>query len=157
MEKLLKLLDRNARLTDAQLSAMLGISEDEVRQRVDTLEKAGVIRGYTAVIDWDKTEREYVTAIIELHVTPKPDLGFEGIAQTIARFDEVESVSLMSGGYDLSITVNARTFRDVAIFVATRLSPLESVVSTATHFVLRRYKERNIVFLGDTEDERGAL
>ncbi len=156
MEQLLRLLDRNARLSNEQLSAMLGISEEEVAQRLETLEKAGIIRGYTAVIDWDKTDRENVTAIIELHVTPKPDSGFEEIAKTIARFDEVESVSLMSGGYDLSITVNARTFRDVAMFVARRLSPLESVVSTATHFVLRRYKERNIVFLEDSEDGRGA-
>ncbi len=157
MEKLLKLLDQNARMTNAQLAAMLGTSEEEVAAQIAQLEKDGVIRGYKAMIDWDKTDREYVTAIIELHVTPKKDLGFEGIAETIMNFSEVESVSLMSGGYDFSIVVNARTFKDVAMFVAKRLSPLDSVVSTATHFVLRRYKEKNVIFLDEKKDERGAF
>ena len=157
MEKLLKLLDQNARMSNAQLAAMLGTSEEEVAAQIAQLEKDGVIRGYKAMIDWDKTDREYVTAIIELHVTPKKDLGFEGIAETIMNFSEVESVSLMSGGYDFSIVVNARTFKDVAMFVAKRLSPLDSVVSTATHFVLRRYKEKNVIFLDEKKDERGAF
>ncbi len=157
MEKLLKLLDQNARMSNAQLAAMLGRTEAEVEAQIAQLEKDGVIRAYKAVIDWDKTDREYVTAIIELHVTPKKDLGFEGIAETIMNFSEVESVSLMSGGYDFSIVVNARTFKDVAMFVAKRLSPLDSVVSTATHFVLRRYKEKNVIFLDEKKDERGAF
>ncbi len=157
MEKLLKLLDQNARMSNAQLAAALGRTEAEVEAQIAQLEKDGVIRAYKALIDWDKTDREYVTAIIELHVTPKKDLGFEGIAETIMNFKEVESVSLMSGGYDFSITVNARTFKDVAMFVAKRLSPLDSVVSTATHFVLRRYKEKNVIFLDEKKDERGAF
>ncbi len=157
MEKLLKLLDQNARMSNAQLAAMLGRTEAEVEAQIAKLEKDGIIRAYKAVIDWDKTDREYVTAIIELHVTPKKDLGFEGIAETIMNFKEVESVSLMSGGYDFSIVVNARTFKDVAMFVAKRLSPLDSVVSTATHFVLRRYKEKNVIFLDEKKDERGAF
>ncbi len=156
MDKLLKLLDRNARMSNAQLATMLDRTEQEVAEQIAALEKSGVIRAYKAVIDWDKTDREYVTAIIELHVTPKKDRGFEGIAEEIMRFREVESISLMSGGYDFSIVVNARTFRDVATFVAKRLSPLESVVSTATHFVLRRYKENNVIFLEEDHDERGA-
>ena len=157
MEKLLKLLDQNARMSNAQLATMLGRTEAEVEAQIKQLEKDGVIRAYKAVIDWDKTDREYVTAIIELHVTPKKDLGFEGIAETIMNFKEVESVSLMSGGYDFSFVVNARTFKDVAMFVAKRLSPLDSVVSTATHFVLRRYKEKNVIFLDEKKDERGAF
>ncbi len=157
MEKLLKLLDQNARMSNAQLATMLGKTEAEVEAQIAQLEKDGVIRAYKAVIDWDKTDREYVTAIIELHVTPKKDLGFEGIAETIMNFKEVESISLMSGGYDFSIVVNARTFKDVAMFVAKRLSPLDSVVSTATHFVLRRYKEKNVIFLDEKKDERGAF
>ena len=157
MEKLLQLLDQNARMSNAQLAAMLGQTEAEVEKKIAALEKSGVIRAYKAVIDWDKTDREYVTAIIELHVTPKKDLGFEGIAETIMNFPEVESISLMSGGYDFSIVVNARTFKDVAMFVAKRLSPLDSVVSTATHFVLRRYKENNVIFLDSEKDERGAF
>ncbi len=157
MEKLLHLLDKNARMSNAQLAAMLGRTEKEVAAQIAELENSGVIRAYKAVIDWDKTDREYVTAIIELHVTPKKDKGFDGIAETIMNFREVESISLMSGGYDFHIVVNARTFKDVAMFVAKRLSPLESVVSTATHFVLRRYKENNVIFLEDEKDERGVL
>ncbi len=157
MDKLLALLDKNARLSNTQLASMLGCSEKEVEKQLTELENTGVIRGYKPVIDWDKTDREYVTAIIELHVTPKKDTGFDGIAETIMKFREVESISLMSGGYDFSITVNARTFKDVAMFVAKRLSPLDSVVSTATHFVLRRYKQNNVIFLDDEKDERGVL
>ena len=157
MEKLLKLLDQNARMSNAQLAAMLGRTEKEVENQMAQLEANGTIRGYKAVIDWEKTDREYVTAIIELHVTPKKDKGFDGIAETIMNFKEVESISLMSGGYDFSIVVNARTFKDVAMFVAKRLSPLESVISTATHFVLRRYKHQNVIFLETEKDERGVL
>ncbi len=157
MDALLTLLEKNARLSNAQLASMLGMSEKEVAEQIADLEKHGVIRGYKPVIDWDKTDREYVTAIIELHVTPKKDKGFDGIAETIMKFREVESISLMSGGYDFSIVVNARTFKDVAMFVAKRLSPLESVVSTATHFVLRRYKDNNVIFLDDEKDERSVL
>ena len=156
MDKLLKLLDTNARLTNAQLAVMLDRTEDEVAAQIAALERSGVIRAYKALIDWDRTEREYVTAIIELKVTPKRDLGFEAVAETIMRFEE-ESVYLMSGGYDLSVFVNGRTFKDVAMFVAKRLSTLDSVLSTATHFVLRRYKDDGVMFLGDEKDERGAL
>ena len=157
MDKLLKLLDTNARLTNAQLAVMLDTTEEAVAAQIADWERSGVIRAYKALIDWDRTDREYVTAIIELRVPPKRDLGFEGIAETVMRFEEVESVYLMSGGYDLSVVVNGRTFKDVAMFVAKRLSPLDSVISTATHFVLRRYKEKGVLFLGEEKDERGAL
>ena len=155
MDKLLKLLDTNARLTNAQLAVMLDTTEESVRAQIAGLEKSGVIRAYKALIDWDRTDREYVTAIIELRVTPKRDLGFEGIAETIMRFEEVESVYLMSGGYDLSVVVTGRTFKEVAMCVAKRLSTLDSVISTATHFVLRRYKEKGVLFLTEDKDERG--
>lgn len=157
MDKLLKLLDTNARLTDAQLATMLDISEEEVRAQIAKLEKDGAIRAYKAVVDWDKTDRECVTAIIELKVTPRRDVGFEGIAEQIMAFEEVESVYLMSGGYDLSVRVTGRSFQEIAAFVAKRLAPLDSVISTATHFVLRRYKESNVMFLGDNQDERGYI
>lgn len=156
MDKLLKLLDTNARLTNAQLAVMVGCTEDEVAAHIAEWEKNGVIRAYKAVIDWERTDRAYVTALIELRVTPKRDLGFEGIAETVMRFEEVENVYLMSGGYDLAVTVSGRTFKDVAMFVAKRLSTLESVLSTATHFVLRRYKDDGVIFLGEEKDERGA-
>ncbi|MBQ9963658.1 MAG: Lrp/AsnC family transcriptional regulator [Clostridia bacterium] len=157
MDKLLKLLDSNARLTDEQLATMLNISEDEVRAQIAKLEKTGAIRAYKAVVDWDKTDRNCVTAIIELKVTPRRDVGFEGIAEQIMAFEEVESVYLMSGGYDLSVRVTGRSFQEIAAFVAKRLAPLESVISTATHFVLRRYKESNVMFLGENQDERGYI
>ena len=154
MEKLLKLLDSNARLTTDQLAVMLGRTEKEVAQQIAELEQSGVIRAYKALIDWDRTDREYVTAIIELRVSPKRDSGFESIAQAIMRLEEVESVYLMSGGYDLSVVVTGRTFQEVAMFVAKRLSPMEAVLSTATHFVLRRYKDRGVMFLDEPQDER---
>ena len=157
VDKVLKLLENDARLTKAQLAVLLGISEEEAAKKVAALEDAGVICGYQAVVDWDRTEREYVTALIELRVTPKKDSGFDKLAETIMKFEEVESVCLMSGGFDLMVMVNGRSFKDVAMFVAKRLSTLESVVSTATHFVLRRYKDRNILFVQEEKDEREAL
>lgn len=154
MDKLLKLLDTNARKSNAELAVLLGSTEEEVAARIAELERSGVIRSYKAVIDWERTDRAYVTALIELKVTPKRDLGFEGIAEQVMRFDEVESVYLMSGGYDLAVTVSGHTFKEVAMFVAKRLSTLDSVVSTATHFVLRRYKDDGVLFLGEKKDER---
>ena len=157
MDKLLKLLDANARLTNEQLATMLNISEEDVRAQIARLEKEGAIRAYKAVVDWDKTDGNHVTAVIELKVTPRRDVGFEGIAEQIMAFEEVESVYLMSGGYDLSVRVVGRSFQEIAAFVAKRLAPLDSVISTATHFVLRRYKESNVVFLGENQDERGYI
>ncbi|HOB36491.1 MAG TPA: Lrp/AsnC family transcriptional regulator [Candidatus Avimonas sp.] len=157
MDKLLELLDRNARLTDEQLAIMLGRSEQEVSERIAGWERDGIIRGYKAVIDWERTDRAYVTALIELRVTPKRNLGFDAIAETIMRFDEVESVYLMSGGYDLAVIVSGRTFKDIAMFVAKRLSTLDSVISTSTHFVLQRYKDSGIILRDEEKDERGVL
>ena len=157
MDKLLKLLDSNARLTDEQLATMLNTTEDEVHEAILQLEKSGAIRAYKAIVDWDKTDRQCVTAVIELKVTPRRDVGFEGIAEQIMAFEEVESVYLMSGGYDLSVRVTGHSFQEIAAFVAKRLAPLDSVISTATHFVLRRYKESDVMFLGEKQDERGYL
>lgn len=157
MERLLKLLDANARLTTAEIATMLGTTEDAVKAQMAELEKAGVVRGYKALIDWDRTDRKYVTALIELRVTPQRNYGFDDLAERIMKFEEVETVYLMSGGFDLMVIVNGCTFKDVAMFVAKRLSTLDSVVSTATHFVLRRYKDRGVLFLGEDVDERGAL
>lgn len=157
MDKLIALLSENARLTNSQLASALGRTEEEVADHIIQLEKEGVIRGYKAIVDWDHTDRDYVTAIIELRVTPKRDKGFEAIAETIMKFDEVENVYLMSGGYDFHILVRGRTFQEVAMFVARRLAPLDSVVSTATHFVLRRYKERDVILMDEEKDERGEI
>ncbi len=155
MDKLLKLLEADARLTVPQLATMLDCTEDDVQARITALEKDGALRAYKAVVDWDKTDRNYVTAIIELKVIPRRDVGFEAIAEQIMLFDEVESVYLMSGGYDLSVRVNGHSFRQIAEFVSKRLATLDSVQSTATHFVLRRYKESCVPFLTAPRDERG--
>ena len=154
MDKLLKLLNTNARLTTAQMAVMLDQTEAEVETAIAQLEKSGVVRGYKPLIDWEKTGEEVVTAIIELSIAPSKDEGFDGIAETIMSFDEVEGLSLMSGGHDLMVTVNGRTFKDVAMFVAKRLSPLPGVLSTATHFVLKKYKERGVLFTDEEKDER---
>ena len=157
MDKILSILMENPRLTDAQIAAMAGLSEEEVGEKIAAYEKSGVIVGYKTVVNWEKLEQsEKVTAIIELKVTPKRDTGFETIAEEIMAFDEVESVSLMSGGYDFSVCVTGKTFQEIAMFVAKRLAPIDSVVSTSTTFVLKKYKEDGIVLSSGNEDERGA-
>ena len=154
MDQLVQILADNARLTSQQLAAMTGSTPQEVEKRLAALQSEGVIRGYKAVVDWDKAGRDFCTARIELKVTPKSGMGFDEIASTIAQFDEVESVELMSGGYDLGLTVTGKTFKDVALFVAQRLAPLDSVESTATHFVLKTYKQGGVMTCGDERDER---
>lgn len=154
--QLLKLLNRDCRSSAKDLATMLGLSEEQVRAEMEEMEREGVIRGYKAVIDWERLDDANVSAIIELKVTPKAGLGFEEIASKIMRYPEVESVYLMSGVYDLNVVVKGRTFHEVAKFVAKELSTIESVTSTATHFVLRRYKEMDVELLGDGEDERGS-
>ena len=154
MDQLVQILADTARLTSQQLAAMTGSTPQEVEKRLAALQSEGVIRGYKAVVDWDKAGRDFCTARIELKVTPKSGMGFDEIASTIAQFDEVESVELMSGGYDLGLTVTGKSLQDVAMFVAQRLAPLDSVVSTATHFVLRSYKQGGIMTCGQEQDER---
>ena len=156
MNKILKVLEENARYTNQEIAVMLGITEDEVAQEIHRLEEDGIIRGYKTIVDREKLSDEYVSAIIELRVTPKRDLGFDEIAEKLAEYPEVEDVYLMSGGYDLAVTVCGRTFRDVALFVAKRLSTLDAVTSTATHFVLRRYKDNGVMFPSGEKDMRGV-
>ena len=151
----IKLLNKNARIAPADLATMLGISEEEVTREIAEMEREGLIRGYKAVIDWDQLDNTYVSAIIELKVTPKAGFGFEDVAAKVMKYPEVESVYLMSGVYDLNVVVKGKTFQEVAKFVAKELSTIESVTSTATHFVLRRYKEMDVELMGG-EDERGS-
>ncbi len=152
MDKLLELLQENARLSCEQMAVMLGKTAEEVRAQIAQYEKDGVIRGYHTLINWEKADANRASALIELRVTPKPDKGFDEIADKIMQFEEVESVYLMSGGFDLAVRVNARSMQDIALFVAKRLAPLDSVLSTATHFILTRYKDGGVVL--DPEDER---
>ena len=118
-------------------------------------ERDGVILGYQTIIDWDKTDREYVSALIEVKITPKPDRGFDQVAERIYNFPEVKSLYLMSGSFDLTLIIEGRTMKEVAYFVARKLAPLEDVMSTATHFVLRKYKDKGIVYGPAVIDERG--
>ena len=154
--KLLKLMERDAHTSVADMATMLGMTEEAVRAEIVEMEQAGVIRGYKTVVDWERLDDAFVSAIIELKVTPKAGLGFEDVAAKVMKYPEVESVYLMSGVYDLNVVVKGKTFHEVAKFVAKELSTIESVTSTATHFVLRRYKEMDVELLGDSEDERGS-
>ncbi len=155
--KLLKLLCKNARYTVHELSVMTDLSDDEVKAEIAEMEKEGLIRGYKAVIDWERLDSAMVSAIIELKVEPQPDVGFEQIAEEVKKYSEVETVYLMSGGYDLCVIVKGKTFQEVAMFVAKQLAPMKYVVSTATHFILRRYKELDIELIDGETDDREKI
>ena len=154
MEKLLDLLERDCTQTPEQLSAQSGLPLEEVRTEQKRLEDEGVILGYKAIIDWDRASREAVTALIEVKVTPQSIDGFDRIAERIYQYDEVESMYLMSGSFDLTVIISGRTLREVAQFVGERLAPLEGVTGTATHFILKKYKEKHLVFRPEKPQER---
>ena len=124
---------------------------------IEELEADGLIKGYKAIVDWEKTDGAYVSAIIEINVVPKAGLGFEEVAEKIMKYPQVESVYLMSGVYDLNVVVKGKTLKDIAWFVAKELSTIDSVTSTTTHFVLRRYKEMDVELVNDKDDDRGQL
>ena len=156
MDQILKALEENATLTPEQLSMMMDKEVGDIRDLIKDYESRGVIVGYKTLIDWDKTDREYVTAMIEVKITPQRDRGFDHIAEKIYNYPEVQSVYLMSGGFDLCLLIEGRTMKEVAYFVAQKLAPIESIISTATHFVLRKYKDKGVVYGRDPEiDERG--
>lgn len=157
MNKLLKILENNARLSNKEIGVMLNKSEEEIKKDIKLLEDSGVLKGYKAIIDKDKAEVETVTALIEIKVQPKYGHGFNDVANRISQLEEVESIYLMSGGFDFAVMVNDKSFQEVAMFVANRLSPLEGVVSTATHFILKRYKEQGVIFSDEFKDDRGIV
>lgn len=154
MEELLRILEKNARLPLEDIAAMLDKTPAETAALMDEAADKGYIRGYEALIDWEKAGVNVVEAVIELHVSPRKSRGFDEIASVIAGFDEVDSVLLMSGGYDLQVLIKGRSFQEIAIFVAKRLSPLDDVLSTATSFVLRTYKRGGVLFQDEEIDER---
>ena len=157
MNELLKLLEKDARLTPEMLAAMLDKEVGDVKAMIDEYEKNGTIVGYNALIDWEKTDREYVTALIELKITPQRDLGFDRVAERIYNYNEVQSLYLMSGGFDLCVVIEGKTMREFALFVAEKLAPMESVISTATHFVLRKYKDKGLIMKRGDVDIRSEL
>jgi DNA-binding Lrp family transcriptional regulator len=156
-KKILKLLERNARITDEDISVITGLSKEDVRREIKEMEAVGIIRGYKGIIDWERVDPDSVSAIIELKVTPTAGLGFENVAERIARYPEVESVSLMSGACDLIVTVRGRTFHEVSDFLAKEIATIDSVTSTATKFVMRKYKELGCELTSEEKDERGCF
>ncbi len=152
--RILESLDQNSRLTAKELAVMLGEDEAKVAAEIRRLEEELVICGYPTLIDWDKTDKHQVTAMIEVKVTPQRGKGFDDIAERIYQFDEVEAVYLMSGGFDLTVMLRGSSLKSVAEFVSGKLAPMESVLSTATHFVLKKYKEHGIPLVQKQEDER---
>ena len=155
--ELLKLLATNERYTVEQLAVMLAETPEAVAAEIDALQKESIICGYKTVIDWEKVDDTSVSAIIELNVVPKADLGFEEVAEKVASYSEVEAVYLMSGGYDLNVVVKGKSLQQVSRFVARELATIDSVTSTATHFVMRRYKEMDVKLIESDKDDRGTF
>ena len=158
MNDILTILNNEQGIVDAaKISKMLGISEAEVSGKLKDLENNHIITGYKTIINWDKTDRQVVTALIDLKVTPQRGEGFDKVAERIYKYPEVSALYLMSGAYDLSVTIEGKTMKEVALFVAQKLAPMESIVSTATHFVLKKYKEEGIIFKDDEKDTRQVI
>ena len=153
--KILELLDRNAKFSVSDIAAILGEKEEDIEAEIRMMENDKVICGYTALINWDRTEKDFVTALIEVRVTPQRGNGFDKIAERIYRFKEVKSVYLISGSYDLLVNIEGKTLKEVAFFVSDKLSTIDSVISTATHFVLKKYKDHGKILVEDRiKDER---
>ena len=157
MTELLRLLENDARLSPEALALMLEKEVGDIRAMIEDYEQSGVIVGYHTLIDWDKTDRESVSAMIELKITPQRDRGYDHVAQKIYNYPEVESLYLMSGGFDLAVFIRGKTMREVAFFVAEKLATIDDVVSTATHFVLRKYKDNDVIYGSVPVDERGNI
>lgn len=157
MDQILKILEDDARLTPAQIATMTDSDEAEIKKVIKDYEDEGVIVGYQTLIDWDRTKREFVSAVIELKVQPEQEHGFDAVAEKIYRYPEVQALMLMSGGYDLQVIIEGRTLRDVAHFVASKLSTIDGVISTATHFVLKKYKDHGVIYEVPEIDERSNL
>ena len=156
MDSLIKLLKGNARLSNEQLAVMLGVTPEEVAARIADYEKRGVIKGYSVILNEELADKNAVTAFIEVKVTPKADFGFDELARTIMMYDE-DSVTLMSGSFDLAVTLSGTNYKEIALFVAKRLSSIDGVISTSTHFVLKQYKEQGFFIENEAADERGFV
>ena len=154
MDPLLDLLKKNARESDATLAKELATTEEDIRARIAAYEKDGVIRGFQAVLNPDRLETPDVRAVIELRIRPEREGGFDRIASRISRFPQVESMFLMSGGFDLLLFVKGSSLQEVAYFVSARLAPLDGVLSTATHFMLKTYKDQSVLMESEPHDDR---
>ena len=156
-EKILTFIEKNSRVELKELAVLLGMSEADVANELEAMEEEGIICGYHTLIDWDKVTTERINAVIEVRVTPQRGRGFDSIAERIYKYPEVESVYLMSGGYDLLVMLEGKTLREVSTFVSEKLSTLESVLSTTTHFILKKYKDHGTILHQEYKDEREIL
>ena len=153
-EKILAVIEKNSRIDIKDLAALLGESEVAIANEIAAMEKENIICGYHTLINWDNTSDEKVIALIEVKVTPQRGDGFDRVAERIYQYDEVESVYLMSGAFDLTVIISGRTLKEVAQFVGERLSTLEDVTGTATHFILHKYKEKHLIFEKQEQQEK---
>ena len=158
MEEILNILDKEkGNISRAKIAQMLGMEEKEVADKIEKMEKENVIVGYKTIVNWDKTDKDVVVALIELRITPQRGEGFDKVAERIYKYPQVKSLYLMSGAYDLAVTIEGKSMKEVALFVAQKLAPMDSIISTATHFVLKKYKEEGIVFEDDEKDTRQVI
>lgn len=157
MLEILKLLERDSKLTAQQIAAMLGRDQAEVEQVITKCEADNIILGYTTLIDWERTKDETVTALIEVKISPQRGDGYDRIAERIYQYDEVESLYLMSGSFDLAVTISGKSLKEISHFVFARLALLEGVTATATHFILKKYKEKHRIFSVAPEQEERVL
>lgn len=155
--KILNILSKNSRLTNEQIAVMLGKKEEDVAKAIKEMEEKNILLGYPALIDWEKVDNDTVSAYIEVKVTPQRDRGFDEVAERIYQFSQVKSCSLMSGSYDLFVVVEGKSMKDVALFVAEKLATIDSVLSTSTHFVLKKYKDKGVIFNQKRKDNREAV
>lgn len=156
-EKILSVIEKNSRIDIEELAILLGEDETAIANEIADMEKEGVICGYHTLINWDKTNNEKVNALIEVRVTPQKGMGFDNIAERIYQFSEVNAIYLMSGSFDFTVFIEGRTMRDVAQFVSDKLAPMDSVLSTATHFVLKKYKDHGTILSAKKKDERQLI
>lgn len=158
MEEILNILDKEkGNVSRAKIAQMLGMEEKEVADKIEKMEKENVIVGYKTIVNWDKTDKDVVVSLIELRITPQRGEGFDKVAERIYKYPQVKSLYLMSGAYDLAVTIEGKSMKEVALFVAQKLAPMDSIISTATHFVLKKYKEEGIVFEDDEKDTRQVI
>ena len=158
MEEILNILDKEkGNVSRAKIAQMLGMEEKEVADKIEKMEKENVIVGYKTIVNWDKTDKDVVVALIDLRITPQRGEGFDKVAERIYKYPQVKSLYLMSGAYDLAVTIEGKSMKEVALFVAQKLAPMDSIISTAAHFVLKKYKEEGIVFEDDEKDTRQVI
>ncbi len=155
--EILKLLERDSRYSVEELATMLGTTTDVVADTIKELEEEKVILGYKTLINWERTDRENITAIITIKITPQRGRGYDQVAERIYKYPQVKGVTLMSGSFDLLVTVEGKSLKDVAMFVSEKLAPMENVVSTNTHFTLKTYKKENVIFMSEEVDDREVI